>query len=55
MESKEYENAIEEFNGSTWRQKKDSGLSLNAPLSGIDIPDELIEFTSILTQMHKLE
>jgi valyl-tRNA synthetase len=52
---RELTNAIEEFNGSTWRQKKDSGLSLNAPISGIAIPDELSEFTSILTQMHKLE
>ena len=46
---------IEEFNGSTWRTKKESGLSLNAPISGISVPDELVEFTSILTQMHKLE
>ena len=48
-------NAIEEFNGATWRTKKESGLSLNAPISGITIPDELNEFNSILTQMHKLE
>ena len=48
-------NEIEEFNGSTWRKKKDSGLSLNAPISGITIPEELSEFNSILTQMHKLE
>jgi valyl-tRNA synthetase len=48
-------NAIEEFNGATWRTKKESGLSLNAPISGIEIPDELSEFKSILTQMHKLE
>jgi len=46
---------IEEFNGSTWRQKKDTGLSLNAPISGIEIPEELNEFKMILTQMHKLE
>tara|TARA_B100001564_G_scaffold360064_1_gene385333 strand:- start:1190 stop:3658 length:2469 start_codon:yes stop_codon:yes gene_type:complete len=46
---------IEEFNGSTWRQKKDSGLSLNAPISGINIPEQLSEFKMILTQMHKLE
>ena len=52
---RELTSAIEEFNGSTWRKKKDSGLSLNTPISGIDIPDELSEFTSILTQMHKLE
>ena len=47
--------AIEEFNGTTWRTKKESGLSLNAPISGIKIPEELNDFTSILTQMHKLE
>ena len=48
-------NSIEEFNGATWRTKKESGLSLNAPISGISIPEELNEFTAILTQMHKLE
>ena len=41
--------------GKTWRTKKDNGLPLNAPISGIDIPSELAEFTDILTQMHKLE
>ena len=46
---------IEEFNGNTWRTKKDNGLPLNAPISGIEIPSELAEFTNILTQMHKLE
>ena len=46
---------IEEFNGNTWKTKKDSGLPLNAPISGIIIPEELSAFTSILTQMHKLE
>lgn len=47
--------AIEEFNGNTWRSKKEQGISLNAPVEGIVIPDELAEFTSILTRMHKLE
>jgi len=28
---------------------------LNAPIGGIVIPEELSEFTTILTQMHKLE
>ena len=46
---------IEEFNGNTWRTKKDAGLPLNAPVSGIKIPEGSEEFTSILTQMHKLE
>jgi len=48
-------NAIEEFNGATWRTKKEAGLSLNAPIGGITIPEELSEFSEILTQMHKLE
>ncbi len=48
-------NAIEEFNGATWRTKKEAGLSLNSPISGITIPEELSEFNEILTQMHKLE
>ena len=47
--------AIEEFNGNTWRTKKEQGLSLNAPISGVKVPEELAEFESILTQMHKLE
>jgi valyl-tRNA synthetase len=47
--------AIEEFNGATWKTKKEAGLSLNAPISGIVIPEELSEFNEILTQMHKLE
>ena len=48
-------NAIEEFNGATWRAKKEAGLSLNTPIGGITIPEELSEFNEILTQMHKLE
>ena len=46
---------IEDFNGATWRTKKDAGLPLNAPIHGIIIPDELKDFKSILIQMHKLE
>jgi len=46
---------IEEFNGATWRSKKESGLPLNAPIKGITIPPDLEEFSSILTQMHRLE
>ena len=46
---------IEDFNGATWKTKKEAGLSLNAPIGGIVIPEELSEFTTILTQMHKLE
>jgi len=52
---RELTNSIEEFNGATWRTKKEAGLSLNTPISGIIIPEELSEFENILTQMHKLE
>ena len=47
--------SIQEFNSSTWNGKKDAGISLNKPISGIIIPDELSEFTTILTSMHSLE
>ena len=36
-------------------ERKRCRPTLNAPISGIEIPEELVEFTSILTQMHKLE
>jgi valyl-tRNA synthetase len=46
---------IANFNSETWKTKKDQGISLNAPIAGIEVPNELTEFTSILSQMHKLE
>ncbi|MDC0055485.1 class I tRNA ligase family protein [Deltaproteobacteria bacterium] len=48
-------NSIQEFNSATWKQKKDAGLSLNAPIEGISIPTDLVDFTDVLTAMHKLE
>jgi valyl-tRNA synthetase len=48
-------NSIQEFNSATWKQKKDAGLSLNAPIEGISIPADLAAFTEVLTAMHKLE
>ncbi|HIF16671.1 MAG TPA: valine--tRNA ligase [Candidatus Poseidoniales archaeon] len=48
-------NSIQEFNSATWKQKKDAGLSLNAPIEGISIPADLVDFTEVLTAMHKLE
>ena len=47
--------SIQEFNSSTWNGKKEAGISLNKPISGISIPAELSEFTTILTSMHSLE
>jgi len=48
-------NALQEFNGNTWGAKKDAGISLNQPITGIEIPDILAEFTSTLQRMHQLE
>ncbi len=48
-------NKIQEFNGAVWGAKKESGTSLNQPIEGIEIPQELAEFSHTLTQMHKLE
>jgi len=45
---------IEAFNGEVWKRKKDIGLSLNSEIEGIRIPDELSEFSHILTRMHNL-
>ena len=43
-----------EFNSETWRAKKDEGLSLNAEIEGVIVPDALSEFKAELTAMHKL-
>ena len=47
--------AVQTFNGETWSSKKEQGISLNQPVSGIEIPEELLGFTAILTRMHHLE
>ena len=46
---------VQSFNGDTWNAKKEQGISLNQPVSGIEIPKELEDFTAILTRMHHLE
>ncbi len=46
---------IVDFNSSTWKSKKDAGISLNMPISGIEIDPNLAEFTTVLVNMHKLE
>jgi len=45
---------IEAFNSEVWKTKKENGLSLNAEIEGIVIPDSLGEFRETLTRMHKL-
>jgi valyl-tRNA synthetase len=46
---------IQSFNGDTWNAKKEQGISLNQPIRDVLIPSELVEFSAILTRMHKLE
>ncbi|MBE57240.1 MAG: valine--tRNA ligase [Euryarchaeota archaeon] len=46
--------ALCEFNSETWRAKKEAGLSLNAEVEGIVIPNELTEFAEELVAMHNL-
>tara|TARA_B100000963_G_scaffold52473_1_gene40518 strand:+ start:677 stop:3166 length:2490 start_codon:yes stop_codon:yes gene_type:complete len=46
---------LQTFNGEVWSTKKANGVSLNQPISGVVIPDNLSEFTEILTSMHSLE
>ncbi len=45
---------IEAFNSEVWKTKKERGLSLNAEIEGIVIPQTLEEFVGTLSRMHKL-
>ena len=45
---------IEAFNSEVWKTKKEQGLSLNAEIEGIVIPQTLEEFVGTLSRMHKL-
>ena len=53
LKSKSFD--LQAFNGEVWGTKKENGISLNQPITGIVIPDNLSEFTNILTSMHSLE
>ena len=46
--------SIVEFNSSVWKTKKEKGISLNSEISGFEIPANLNEFSTILSDMHKL-
>ena len=48
-------NSIKEFNSLVWNTKKENGVSLKDPIQGIEIPENLIEFSATLTRMHSLE
>jgi len=43
-----------EFNSYVWKQKKDAGLSLNAEIRDISVPDVLTDFADTLSRMHSL-
>ena len=46
---------LEAFNSIVWKAKKDSGVSLRSPISGIAVPEKLSIFSGTLEQMHNLE
>jgi len=46
---------ITDFNSDVWAAKNEAGLGRGKPISGIEIPTELEEFSSHLITMHKLE
>jgi len=43
-----------QFNAEIWRTKKERNLSLKAPLEGISIPVELLDYATDLQKMHSL-
>ncbi len=46
---------ITEFNSVVWSRKKDFGLSLKAPISGVEIPPDLSIIEHTLVKMHTIE
>ena len=45
---------IIEFNSSVWKAKKEKAIALNAKIEGIEIPQELAEFSKDLKACHNL-
>ncbi|MDE1768420.1 MAG: valine--tRNA ligase [Candidatus Micrarchaeota archaeon] len=46
---------IKEFDSTVWKTKKERGMSLNSPISGIGIPEDLADFSADLKSCHHLE
>ncbi len=44
-----------EFNSTVWGRKKEQGLPLNAELSGVEVPEDLLPFKDDLARMHRLQ
>ena len=47
--------SLVDFNSAVWKAKKDDGISLAAPISGHNVPNELKSIEKALILMHKLE
>ncbi len=45
---------ISDFNSLVWKTKKEKGISLRDEISGIDIPEDLVDFKEDLVSCHKL-
>ncbi|MBT5736546.1 MAG: class I tRNA ligase family protein [Euryarchaeota archaeon] len=46
---------LQAFNSEVWSTKKENGISLNQPISGMLIPENIQEFSEVFSRMHKLE
>ncbi len=46
--------AVVAFNSEVWKAKKDAGLSLAAPIDGVEVPEALTGMAGDFTAMHKL-
>lgn len=53
-ELREKTSHVATFNRMVWKQKKEKGLSLNAPMTGVEVPAELADFKATLAAMHNL-
>ena len=50
----ELTDAVVAFNSNVWKSKQEQGLSLAAPIAGIEIPATLARMATCLVEMHKL-
>ena len=46
---------LQTFNSEVWTTKKENGISLNQPITGIEIPEKIQNFSKVFSRMHKLE
>jgi len=46
--------ALVSFNSEVWKQKREAGLSLKAPLRGVSVPEALRPYEADLRRMHRL-